>query len=364
MNDLVLKSINEVLFENGSIILPGLGVFETHHKDAQIDQVQGVVHPPAREIAFYENKEKEDNTLLNHLVQSHGLNEEKAKSIVAETVNHTLNQMEKKEIVNFPGLGRMYVDFEKNIQFLPDKTNFSKEAFGLPSLNFYPIVKKKDEVLAEAASTAIPTSPIPPSPGAANQASKSSSDWLTRFFPWLLGLALLLVAVIFFWYWQANQNDDPISKDKIADMDGRVNTSPRNNQVPADTLASNESETENQEDAKEEEVIEEEKVPENQTSPESKPENIQPKENKKQSKPDLPPGMKECVIIVGGFASKENAQQMIREVSKAGYDAYSDKKGGLSRVGVTFLYKNESEIEKKLQELKDKFNSSSWVLKY
>ncbi|MEZ4950750.1 MAG: hypothetical protein R2784_15395 [Saprospiraceae bacterium] len=62
MNDLVLKSINEILFENGEIILPGLGVFETHHKEAQIDQVQGFVHPPAREIVLYENKTKEDST--------------------------------------------------------------------------------------------------------------------------------------------------------------------------------------------------------------------------------------------------------------------------------------------------------------
>ena len=33
--------------------------------------------------------------------------------------------------------------FENNVQFIPDSTNFNKAAFGLPTVNFYPILRDK-----------------------------------------------------------------------------------------------------------------------------------------------------------------------------------------------------------------------------
>ena len=51
-------------------------------------------------------------------------------------------------MVNIPGVGRLYKDFESNIQFIPDSTNFNKDSFGLPTIKFYPILR--DKVSAES----------------------------------------------------------------------------------------------------------------------------------------------------------------------------------------------------------------------
>ena len=369
MKDLVIKGISELLFENKAVVLEGLGVFETKAKKANIDQVQGLVHPPSHEISFHEDKNRQDTSLKDFLVNEKGMTEEAAESSIRSFVGETISQMDKKEIVSLPKLGRLYVDFEKHIQFLPDRTNFSKDAFGLPTLNYFPVLRNKEEAIAETVANV--ATPIPPSPITSQTTTKQgSSSLLTKLFPWLLGLALIIVLGIFYWVWQNNQKgvvvDDP---DKISQMDGRVNTSPSKQQstidssaigaqVPEENMSQEENTTEtNQESTPPIEAPKEEKpAPKEEVKP-------APKENINKA-PELPPGTRECVIIVGGFAAKENAQRMIKDVTKAGYQAYSDTKGGLSRVGVSFPYKTEAEIGEKLQELKTRFNPKSWVLKY
>lgn len=365
MNDLVVKSISELLFENKRVVLEGLGVFETKAKKAQFDQVQGLVQPPGEEIHFHEDKTRQDNLLKDYLMAEKGMTMKAAEENIRSFVSETISQMDKKEIVSLPNLGRLYIDFEKNVQFLPDKTNFSKAAFGLPTLHFFPVLRKKEEAVAQAAATT--TAAIPPSP-VSRQPPAGERNWLTRFFPWLLALALVIVLGIFYWYWKTNNTDTLLDDpDKITDMDGRVNTSPSKQQILTDSTTAGQ-------EAPPSDIPEEKRAadPDNTTTADKKTEEpvVEEKKEKPAPKPEVqeskpvPPGSKECVIIVGGFASRDNARRMIQEVTKAGYEAYSDTKGGLNRVGVSFLYENENEIEDKLKELKSRFNSSSWVLKY
>jgi nucleoid DNA-binding protein len=366
MKDLVVQSISELLFAHKRVVLEGLGVFETKAKKAQFDQVQGLVQPPGAELSFQHNKDLQDSVLKEYLVTEKGMTKEAADENIRTFVGETISQMDKKEIVSLPKIGRLYIDFEKNIQFLPDKTNFSKETFGLPTLNFFPVLRNKEEAIAAIAATT--NTPIPPSPVNTGSTTTDSSNWLTKVFPWLLGIALVIVLGIFYWYWKTNNTqgilEDP---DKITEMDGRVNTSPSKQKAMTDSTAVQQEDTPVEQPKDEQSTIADEtEVPEKKEAPpvvEKEKEKPTPQPDVQATKP-VPPGSKECVIIVGGFASRDNAQRMIQEVTKAGYDAYSDTKGGLNRVGVSFYYKNDSEIEDKLKELKNQFNSSSWVLKY
>ena len=64
-------------------------------------------------------------------------------------------KIEKKEIVEFPKVGRIYKDYNKSLQFLPYDTNFNVDAFGLPTIEIHPFsrsesVKKETATIAAA----------------------------------------------------------------------------------------------------------------------------------------------------------------------------------------------------------------------
>ena len=55
--------------------------------------------------------------------------------------------IERREIVVFPKVGRLYKDYEQNLQFLADNTNFNVDSFGLPDVQFYPITQSSEKVV-------------------------------------------------------------------------------------------------------------------------------------------------------------------------------------------------------------------------
>lgn len=133
--------ISDLLFERNSIVLPGIGLFETKLKESAIDQVQGMIHPPSKEILFNSNVSGDDGVLVDFIKRKYGAEELSARTALAEFTNDLRLRIHRKEIIAIPDVGRLYLDFEKNLQFLPDRVNYNKDAFGLPSLNYYPVLQ-------------------------------------------------------------------------------------------------------------------------------------------------------------------------------------------------------------------------------
>lgn len=133
--------ISDLLFERNSIVLPGIGLFETKLKESAIDQVQGMIHPPSKEILFNSNVLGDDGVLVDFIKRKYGVEEMPARTALAEFTNDLRLRIHRKEIIAIPDVGRLYLDFEKNVQFLPDRVNYNKDAFGLPSLNYYPVLQ-------------------------------------------------------------------------------------------------------------------------------------------------------------------------------------------------------------------------------
>ena len=60
----VASSINELLFEKNSVIVPGFGGFELQQQPANIDHIKSTISPPNKVPSFNKNLTINDGCLL------------------------------------------------------------------------------------------------------------------------------------------------------------------------------------------------------------------------------------------------------------------------------------------------------------
>ena len=148
MNIDITPYIKELLYENNNLVIPGFGALTLQYAPSTIDHVQGLLNPPTKSINFDKNLVVNDGKLVNIIQQKHQVTHEQATQQVERFVAIMKDQLDRREMVNIAGVGRLYKDFEQNIQFIPDSTNFNKDAFGLPTVKFHPVLR--DKVTAES----------------------------------------------------------------------------------------------------------------------------------------------------------------------------------------------------------------------
>ena len=358
--------IKELLYKHNNLVIPGFGNFVLSYASTTIDHVQGILNPPSKKIAFDTNLLTNDGKLIEYLKEKHQIGTDDANAIINTFVSKIKMQLGKREMVTLPEVGRLYKDFEDNIQFIPDVTNFSKESFGLPSINFYPILRdNKAEAKKNTATTTIPTvnpavnpavnstKKIPSSTNITNTATQTATNTVTaakktipqpikksfwdtyQYVPGILLLLLLAgigTCVIY-----------PKMKG-TAVVDNRINQKPSkmDQDAPEDP---------------EEDLIDMQMEQE----AEAEAENIDTESI------TVSPNQRECIVSIGVFGNKANATKMIQEVYDKGYDAYRDNymKNGkdLTKVGVQFAYETQEEYNRKLDNIKQDFPNAVVIKK-
>ncbi len=328
----VKQHIGQILYERDSLIIPNLGGFVSSYKPAAIDHVQGMIHPPSKKLSFNKNLIINDGILINCLQETLDVSVEEAKKSIDDFVKRTIEVLNNREIIVFPGVGRLYKDYENNIQFLQYNTNYNTSVFGLPELQFYPILR------ARSSGNFSPDNGTP-QPAVARSFNYRNS--LTAIIPFLLVAIIAIGAMLYF-------NNQPENGDIAAAMpvsDIRIN------KKPGEQLS----------------IIEGIKntITKPELAPEPEPEiDIIPEEasNINTEAATLSPAFNECIIIIGAFSKKAGVEQRINEIIDLGYSVYQDKKGRLTRVGIQFAYQKENEIEEKLDVMRDRFDNHAWVL--
>ena len=134
----VASSINDLLFENQSVIIPGFGGFVLSEHSASIDYIKSTIAPPSKIPSFNKNLTLNDGILVNYIKNQNRCTLEQANQIVKDFVVAAEQKIEAKEIIEFPKVGRLYKDYNQSLQFLPYDTNFNTNAFGLPVIEVHP----------------------------------------------------------------------------------------------------------------------------------------------------------------------------------------------------------------------------------
>lgn len=326
--------IADLLYDHEEVVIPGLGTFQLTPRSAEVDPAQGTLQPPSKSIAFDASLAIDDGKLIEHISEQTGRTVNEARLAVQEYVKEQKQKLQQKEIVIIDQVGRLYIDFENKLQFLPDTTNFETDSFGLPFVDADPV--------PEAKPANDPQQPAVAQPGevVAAAQTKNARKSLQGV---LIGFAILAVAaVIVYLSYDRFFGPDP------ADPTSEIPATRHN--VPPPPVDSGALEEPLDFPSQMEESAEEE-------SDESGYEDS----DTEASTPA--PDQKSAVIAIGVFRNQENVNKLVEQIYQAGYEPYLQESNGRTRVGLQLSYQEMQEVQAALDLAREKFAPDAFIMK-
>lgn len=343
------KHIQELLYEHDSVSIPGLGGFVTEYQPAQIDHVQAKVLPPAREVSFNTNLPVDDGLLTQHIAESYELSGMEAERAIRDFVAETLHALDQGQTITIEGVGRLFKNYNKELQLMTDHTNFDTAVYGLPSV--------AAPVIAAATPPPVMTQPPLPVVSQPEPLADSIADWFQRNLWGVVSVAMVLF-IFTVWLLFFNQADDPTSG--LTEMtelpENRVNVSPG--------------------DTEDDELVMEEPVdpgtsetyqplePELDTQEESSPPpQATPEEDVDTDAPTVEPNQAYALVRIGVFGQRKNVEKLVQRIFTEGFEPYTRAKDGLIEVGVQFPYDDQQEVRANLRTIRRKFEPKAKLVK-
>ena len=319
----IASCISALLHVQDTVILPGLGALEGSYKAAVVDPVQGVVHPPSKKLRFNANLKLNDGTLVDLIAKKNHWPLSKAQEELDAYVLRMRQSLEKREIVEIAGVGRLYLDFEGQYKLMPGPQNFHTPSFGLPEVQFNPIKRQPVQTPAQEASPVVvrPSSSIP---------FWKKINWRSPVL-WVLSLAVLVLLVSV--YYLVGVLNDPLTSgvtikpvpgtttNPATDFDDEEPELDEDNAFVTGTLG---------------ELVDTEGA-------------------------TRMPGVKEVIVIIGSFKDDTNAEKQIQTLFSDGYEAYTDQLGGATRIGIRLGVESDEELQEKLKVIQSRYNKKAWV---
>lgn len=350
----VNKAIQELLFEQSAVIVPGLGGFTATPGSATVDYVQDVITPPASKLDFNPNLVLNDGVLVQYLQKGNQGTYQEAEDVVEKFVTSVRETLERREIFEIPKVGRLYQDYEQKIRFMPEGTNFNAESFGLPTVEFQPLVKEKAKVAPTPAKPAdgdgfevLPTVNDEAAATAAIPSDEPPTSMLMKVLPWAVLLVAVLTALALYNIF-GGKKQPPIAEQPIETE--RLNVKPT---LPDEAnTAANDPATTSPTTPSED----------NPTPPIAQQKTTPPKEaavpdGADTEEDNFEPTKHKVYLVVHSFGVKGNAAKFAQTLTEDGYAAQTKKVGSLYRVGVTVPYESQADIEKARKQLAAKYKA-------
>ncbi len=341
------KYIAELLYRHNRLNIPGLGSFELSHAPAMVDQVQGQVSAPAKAVRFNENLVLDDGVLVDYLQRQNDWTLMTSQDWLRARVERIKKSLSQKEIVELPGVGRFFRNFEHQLQFVAESENFNIDTFGLQAVKGQLIQRSREEKIpaAKPKTNFAPTPTPKPSPSAGAKVNKMAggiAKWFQGNLIWLLGLSFAVIAIaIYLLFFRPG----PEVPDPIADVpQERLNASPSKS-TPL--------------------TQEDRPVEDNTTDTKDIPAAAPPEEKTTDRDTEAPTVAQDehtAVIAVGLFGDPDNVQKLMQRLSEDGFAPISRKEGKNSRIGVSVRFTTEAELQKLLREIRREYAKNAFLL--
>ena len=321
--------IGELLYEYDTITIPSFGAITMYYQAADVDVLQGKLNPPKKEVNFNSNIVINDGLLTDQIRVKFGISFEAAQETVEYFVQQIYTTLQKGDSFELVNIGKFYKQGQ-DIHFTPNITNFNADAYALPRVQFFPIAKANEgKIQFNALPMEETIAMLPPPP--------REWGWVLQWIiPTLAVVALSLTVYALrdsiFSKFTKQEQANTIIPDLIEESknnQARVNQKP----VPTSTTSAETAE----------------KLSEDETESDTE-------------QATLPPNQKEKVIIIGAFQSKENAEQLIKEIVKAGYNPISETRNSKRYVGIRYGYDEERTFNNAFADIKKRFNKDAWIL--
>lgn len=364
----VSQHISALLYQFDCVIIPGLGGFVANYHPAQINEHQHLVFPPSKGLIFNKNLLNNDGLLADAIARNEAISYAESVLKIELFVKESLQKLQNKERISIEEIGYVFLDEEKNIQFMPEySANFLVDAFGL-----YPVVAKEitHQVALEKSldekqeKKSIPLQ-VTESEIKVEESEKiiplQHKSFVRKYWP----AAAVLLPLAFYSYWIPFKTDVIQSgKLELSDLNPFHNSIPYYEPRTSEPISLG--------DSKENEWL---SIIENAGGPVAKMKindegaflsvYVIEKAVAESTKVHLPLELrlsKKIHLIGGCFRDLANAEKMVSDLRSKGYDSYIlDQSGGLNRVAIQ-SFSRKDEAVSLLNEVRQKEISGAWIL--
>lgn len=176
--DLLSKMVKELILVNDRVTLPGVGAFVAEMVPASFTDRGYTINPPYRRLVFRQGVSQEkDHLLVDMYASANNIDREMAEKLLREFLKGMVEELRKRKMLVFTGLGRLRATRENNFFFICDENlDIFPEGMGLEAVSLKSHSKPKELDFSEV--DAVVNSPAEPSaePAAESPAEPSAES--------------------------------------------------------------------------------------------------------------------------------------------------------------------------------------------
>lgn len=308
------------------LYVSGLGTFSEKYIPAKEDSINGKLLPPETLILFEPGGNGDSTLFHNEVKRRFSVDDTMASEAIRLFSKNIHDALDLHNSVELPNLGRLYYNVEHKIAFVPRLKVFENDSFGLPEVPFVEISPTNTQVQKDSGANMMP--PVPP------------SNPMMKFVIFSIIFVALAAGIYFMVTTPFIENKLVKVKEMFEAWNDNANEEKKNIDPVVDIV-----------DTGEQVVDFPEKEEEDEQVIKSEPVKTESAEKTAYVK-----------IAVGVFGNPDNAARVVAKIEKAGFIAFSEKVGSLTKVGVKQEYKSVAEKLEILDKVRSEIEKSAVII--
>ena len=174
--DLLSKMVKELILVNDRVSLPGVGAFAAEMVPASFTYRGYTINPPYRRLVFRQGVSQEkDHLLADMYASANNIDREMAEKLLREFLKGMVEELRKRKMLVFTGLGRLRATRENNFFFICDENlDIFPEGMGLEAVSLKSHSKPKELDFSEVDAVVNSPAESPAEPSAESPAEPSA----------------------------------------------------------------------------------------------------------------------------------------------------------------------------------------------
>ena len=174
--DLLSKMVKELILVNDRVTLPGVGAFVAEMVPASFTDRGYTINPPYRRLVFRQGVAQEkDHLLADMYASANNIDREMAEKLLREFLKGMVEELRKRKMLVFTGLGRLRATRENNFFFICDENlDIFPEGMGLEAVSLKSHSKPKELDFSEVDAVVNSPAESPAEPAAESPAEPSA----------------------------------------------------------------------------------------------------------------------------------------------------------------------------------------------
>ena len=176
--DLMSKMVKELILVNDSVTLPGVGAFVAEMVPASFTDRGYTINPPYRRLVFRQGVSQEkDHLLVDMYASANNIDREMAEKLLREFLKGMVEELRKRKMLVFTGLGRLRATRENNFFFICDENlDIFPEGMGLEAVSLKSHSKPKELDFSEVDAVVNSPAESPAEPSAESPAEPAAES--------------------------------------------------------------------------------------------------------------------------------------------------------------------------------------------